>query len=241
MGASPLKCLIIEDEPIAADVIRDYIEQVSFLELRGVCSDAIYALEKMQEEPVDVIFLDIHLPKLKGLDFLKSLQRRPQTILTTAYHDYALDAFEEGVVDYLMKPIEFSRFLKAVNRLERPALANPTTQACPDGEVRGYHFFNVNRQKVRVFYDEILYVESLKDYCSIVTEHAPVMTRGQIGELERLLQPHGFLRIHRSYLVNLAQVRVFSATDISVGNKVLPVGRSYKEKVSAALDMYFSR
>ena len=241
METSPLNCLIIEDEPIAAEVMRDYISQVSFLSLQGICTDAIYALAKMQEVPIDVIFLDIHLPKLKGLEFLKSLQHRPQTILTTAYHDYALEAFEEDVVDYLMKPIEFSRFLKAVNRLERPAPATQSLFVPPGPEPRGYHFFNVNRQMVRVFFDEILYVESLKDYCKIVTGNPPIVTRGQIGELERLLQPERFLRIHRSYLVNLAQVRVFSANDITVGTRVLPVGRSYKEKVAAALHTYFNQ
>ncbi len=121
MDPDSLKCLIIEDEPIAAEVLRDYIDQVAFLDLRGHCTDAVFALEHLHKEPVDVIFLDIHLPKLKGLDFLRSLQQRPQTILTTAYHEYALDGFEEGVVDYLMKPIAFSRFLKAVNKLDRKA------------------------------------------------------------------------------------------------------------------------
>lgn len=244
MGQGKLTCLIIEDEPIAAEVIRDYVQQIDFLELRGVCTDAIYALGKMQEESIDVIFLDIHLPRIKGLDFLKSLPQKPQTILTTAYHEYALDAFEEDVVDYLMKPIEFSRFLKAVNRLKRPAPAVSTPLESPSTESRGFHFFNVNRQMVKVYYDEILYVESLKDYCKIVIDagNGPgtdVITRGQIGELEDVFQQHGFLRIHRSFLVNLGQVRVYSATDLTVGNTVLPVGRSFKEKVAACLKTYW--
>ena len=205
-----LKCLIIEDEPIAAEVIEDYINQVAFLELRGTCKDAIFALERMHAESMDVIFLDIHLPKLKGLDFLRSLKHKPQTILTTAYHDYALEAFEEDVVDYLMKPIEFSRFLKAVNKLKRPqepAASEPE----PAPVNRPFHFFNVNKNMVRVFYDEILYVESLKDYSKIVTPEEKIVTRGQIGEMESLLSPHGFVRIHRSYLVisHLAKVSKF--------------------------------
>jgi DNA-binding LytR/AlgR family response regulator len=114
-----LSCLIIEDEPLAAELLEDYVNQVSFLELRGTCKDALFALERLQEEDIDVVFLDIHLPKLKGLEFLRSLKDKPQTILTTAYHQYALEAFEEEVVDYLMKPIDFPRFLKAVNKLDR--------------------------------------------------------------------------------------------------------------------------
>ncbi len=242
MDQATLKCLIIEDEPIAAEVIKDYVEQVGFLELRGICTDAIYALEKMRQEPIDVIFLDIHLPRIKGLDFLKSLQQKPQTILTTAYHEYALNAFDEDVVDYLMKPIEFSRFLKAVNRLARPA-ATPLPKIGA-GETRDFHVFNVNRQMVKVYNNEILYVESLKDYCKIVTinkddSDSKIVTRGQIGELDDLLKEQGFLRIHRSFLVNLAHVRVYSASDITVGNTVLPVGRSFKEKVAAMLQAYF--
>lgn len=236
MDSPALKCLIIEDEPIAAEVLEDYIEQVSFLELRGICSDAIFALERLRQEQIDVIFLDIHLPKLKGLDFLRSLQSRPQAILTTAYHEYALDAFEEDVVDYLMKPIAFSRFLKAVNKLDRgvdrPAGAAPTTD-------RPFRFFNVNKNMVKVFYDEILFVESLKDYSQIVTSQEKIITRGQIGEMEALLKPFGFLRIHRSYLVSLAKIKAYSATEITVGGQVFPIGRSYKELVANVIEKYF--
>lgn len=248
MGSQPLKCLIIEDEPIAAEVIQDYVEQVAFLELRGICKDAIFALEHMHKEHIDVIFLDIHLPKLKGLDFLRSLQQKPQTILTTAYHHYALDAFEEDVVDYLMKPIEFSRFLKAVNKLKRPAdttstSTNPTSISLVPKEPalteRPFRFFNVNKQMVKVFYDEILYVESLKDYSKIITREQIIVTRGQIGEMEALLQTYGFLRVHRSYLVSLSAIKAYSATDITVGEQSLPIGRSYKGLVSKALQSYF--
>ena len=239
MSSKPLTCLIIEDEPIAAEVIQDYVEQVAFLELRGICKDAIFAMERLREESIDVIFLDIHLPKLKGLDFLRSLQKKPQTILTTAYHDYALEAFEEDVVDYLMKPIAFSRFLKAVNKLERPA-ATASTEISPAlATERPFRFFNVNKTMVKVFYDEILYIESLKDYSKIVTTEEHIVTRGQIGEMETLLQGHNFLRIHRSYLVNVANIKTFSATDINVGKQDLPIGRSYKEMVKQALDDYY--
>lgn len=234
MSSSPLTCLIVEDEPIAAEVLQDYIEQVAFLELRGICKDAFYALDRLHEEPIDVLFLDIHLPKLKGLEFLKSLTHRPQTILTTAYHDYALDAFEEGVVDYLMKPVEFARFLKAVNKLKRHK--SDPVPASTDSDARPFRFFNVNKNMVKVFYDDILYVESLKDYSHIVTPEEKIMTRGQIGEMEGMLQGHGFVRIHRSYVVNLSKIRAYSATDITIGSQQLPIGRSYRELVRKALE-----
>ena len=236
MGMKPLTCLIIEDEPIAAEVIQDYINQVDFLELRGICPDAISAMERLHLEPIDVLFLDIHLPKLKGLDFLRSLRQQPQTILTTAYHDYALDAFEEDVIDYLMKPIPFARFLKAVNKLSRHQAAGPTPPSPQAPTEHPFHFFNVNKQKVKVFYNEILYVESLKDYSKIVAIKDNIVTRGQIGEMEALLQPHGFLRIHRSFLINTAHIRAYSATDITIQTIQLPIGRSYKGLVMQVLN-----
>ncbi len=239
MGNNSLKCLIIEDEPIAAEVIQDYINQVAFLELQGICKDAVVALERLHIEPIDVIFLDIHLPKLKGLDFLRSLEQKPQTILTTAYHQYALDAFEENVVDYLMKPISFSRFLKAVNKLNKQQELTRTKALAEIPTNRSFRFFNVNKNKVKVFFNEILYVESLKDYSKIVTRHEQIVTRGQIGEMETMLQSHSFLRIHRSYLVNLSQISAYSATSITVGNQLLPIGRSYKGLVMKAMEEYY--
>ncbi len=233
-----LTCLIIEDEPIAAEVLQDYIGEVSFLELKGICKDAIFALDRLSREKIDVLFLDIHLPKLKGLDFLKTLNVKPQTILTTAYHEYALDAFDEGVIDYLMKPIEFSRFLKAVNKLERREEME-NLRIPPPSDLRPFRFFNVNKKKVKVYYDEVLYIESLKDYSRIYTLDASLVTRGQIGELEALFKPYHFLRIHRSFIVAMDKIKAYSATEVEVEGKSLPIGRSYKEWAAQALNEYF--
>jgi DNA-binding LytR/AlgR family response regulator len=235
--STKLSCLIIEDEPIAAEVLKDYVEQVSFLELKGICKDAIFALERLKNESIDVLFLDIHLPKLKGLEFLKILKDKPQTILTTAYHQYALDAFEEEVVDYLMKPIEFSRFLKAVNKLkpkEVPQFTPNTTETS-----RPFRFFNVNKKMVKVFYDEVLYVESLKDYSKIFTKENVLTVRGQIGEMEAIFNDFNFLRIHRSFIVPLEKIQAYSATEIEVEGKNFPIGRSYKQLVSERIRAYF--
>ncbi|GAB5554299.1 MAG: LytTR family DNA-binding domain-containing protein [Saprospiraceae bacterium] len=224
-------CLIIEDEPLAAEVIRDYISEVTFLDLKGICTDALDALDLLQRTPVDVLFLDIHLPKLKGLPFLKTLSYQPQVILTTAYHQYTLDAFEIGVVDYLVKPIEFMRFLKAVNKLQfkqEQGFKAPTLEPLPQ---RPFRFFNVNKKMVRIFFDEILYVESLKEYCRIFTAQENWVTRGQIGEMEAIFQAHRFMRIHRSYLVAIDKIKAYSTSKITVENKDLPIGRSYKRKV----------
>lgn len=236
-----LSCIIIEDEPIAAEVLQDYISQISFLELKDTCKDAIYALELLNNEPIDVIFLDIHLPKLKGLEFLKILNYKPQTILTTAYHQYALDAFEEDVVDYLLKPIEFSRFLKAVNKLKWKPVPKSGRKTAPATDTsKAYQFFNVNKKMVKVFCNDILYIESLKDYSRIYTKDSELVTRKQIGEMEEIFKSRNFLRIHRSYIVSLDRVRAYSSNEVEVDGKSLPIGRSYKELVAQGLKNFFN-
>ena len=236
-----MTCLIIEDEPIAAEVLEDYIQQIGFLELKGICRDAIFAMEKLEKEAIDVIFLDIHLPKLKGLDFLKTLSKPPQAILTTAYHQYAIDAFELNVVDYLMKPIDFGRFLKAVNKIKRKGQTNITNPKTTPSSTKNFRFFNVNKKKIKVYYDKIQYIESLKDYSRIVTAEDALVTRGQLGEMETLFAGHDFLRIHRSYLINLEQITAYSASEVEIAGKPLPVGRSYKELVAKRLAKYFGQ
>ena len=226
-----LKCLIVEDEPIAAEILEDYIQNVPFLDLAGTCPDALYALEKLQEESIDLIFLDIHLPKLKGLDFLKSLQKRPKVIITSAYHQYALEGFELDVVDYLLKPVEFSRFLKAVNKIQ---VSKP--KVFPSIADKPYHFFNVNKKKVKVYESDILFIESLKEYVRIFTSKQQLVTKYQIGEIANVLNQKHFLRIHRSYIIALDKVSAFSSTHIEVERHTLPIGRSYKNTVSTILE-----
>jgi len=235
MSKRKLTCLIIEDEPIAAEVLEDYISQVSFLDLKGKCKDAVSALEQINKNRVDVIFLDIHLPKIKGLDFLRTLEIKPQTILTTAYHQYALDAFEEGVVDYLMKPIEFSRFLKAVNKLDYKNTESYTPLGDQSPASKDFHFFNVNKKMVKVYIDDILFVESLKDYCRIHLPTDNIVTRMQIGEMERLFESRGFLRTHRSFLISKNKIKAYSGASVEIGGHEIPIGRSYKSAVDQSL------
>lgn len=227
-------CMIVEDEPLAAEVLQDYIHQVPFLQLKGVCADAIYAMELLQKEKVDLIFLDIHLPKLKGLEFIRTLKHPPQIIIVSAYHEYALQGYEYNVLDYLLKPVEFSRFLMAVNKLARPLEAGPVT-AAPASE-RPSLFFNVGKKKVKVFLDEILYIESFKEYIRIFTRTKSILTKFQLGEAESLLARNNFIRVHRSYIVARDKIDAFTAADIDVNGKLIPVGRSYKELVQSVLE-----
>ncbi|MBO9635041.1 MAG: response regulator transcription factor [Chitinophagaceae bacterium] len=231
------RCIIVEDEPLAAEVLKDYIQQIPFLQLKGVCNDAIYALETLQKEPIDLIFLDIHLPKLKGLDFLRSLKHPPAVIITSAYQEYALQGYEHNVVDYLLKPIEFSRFLMAVNKLKAQQVAGqlPETPAIST-PVRTYFFFNVSKKRVKVYLDEMLYIESLKEYIRITTKGKTILTKFQLGQIEELLARNNFLRIHRSFIVAKDKIDAFTATDVEVNGKLIPIGRSYKELVLRALE-----
>jgi DNA-binding LytR/AlgR family response regulator len=228
-------CIIVEDEPLAAEVLEDYIKQVPFLQLKGICSDAIYAMDMLQKEKIDLIFLDIHLPKLKGFDFVKALKNPPQVIITSAYQEYALQGYELNVVDYLLKPIEFSRFLMAVNKLKQAAAPAPAP-AMPARQERLQLFFNVSKKKVRVYLDEILYIESMKEYIRIVTRDKTILTKFQIGQIEELLARNNFLRVHRSFIVAKDKIEAFTATDVEVNGKPIPIGRSYKELVVSLLE-----
>ena len=231
-----LRCLIIEDEPLAAEVLQEYVVALPHLELVGICPDAIYALEVLQKTSVDLLFLDIHLPKLKGLDFLRSLSSPPKVILTTAYHQYALESYEHDVVDYLLKPIEFSRFVKAVNKAVMQMQAQVQTQV-QDGVVREalYHFVKVNKRQVKVILKDILYIESIKEYAHIHTRGGIIITKAQLGELADRFDSDNLLRVHRSYLVAKDKIQAFSSSEIELGEENIPIGRSYKREVLQVL------
>jgi DNA-binding LytR/AlgR family response regulator len=227
-----ISCLLLEDEPLAAEVLEDYISQVPFLDLKASCSHALAALEVLQREPIGLIFLDINLPRMKGLDFIRTLVDPPKIIVTTAYQEYALQGYELNVVDYLLKPLEWSRFLMAVNKLNATTAATaPPASAAPQAEGRPHLFFNVNKRRVKVCFDEILYVESMKEYIRIVTPNKSILTKYPLNEIEGLLRQSNFLRIHRSFIVAKDKIDTFSATDVEVGGKQLPIGRNYKEAV----------
>ncbi len=226
------RCIIVEDEPLAAEVLEDYTKQVPFLKWVATCGDALYAMELLQEQQIDLIFLDIHLPRLKGFDFLKTLKNPPHVIITSAYHEYALQGYEFNVVDYLLKPVEFSRFLAAVNKVQQ--FSNTPKPVAEAGETT-YLYFNVSKKKVKVMLDDILYIESLKEYVRIVTRTKTILTKFQLGQIEDLLAKNHFIRIHRSFIVANNKIDAFSATDVEIGGKQIPIGRSYKELVQSLL------
>jgi DNA-binding LytR/AlgR family response regulator len=229
-------CLIIEDEPLAAEVLGDYVSQVPFLHLKGICADAIYALELLQQTKIDLIFLDIHLPKLKGYDFLRTLHHPPKVIITTAYREYALEGYDLNVVDYLLKPVEFSRFLTAVNKIKSgldreaaPALASADNEESP------YLLVNVNKKRMKVYLGDILFIESRKEYINIVTQQQAFLTKYPLGEIDQQLDKANFLRVHRSFIVSRKKISAFNAVEVDIAGTAIPIGRSYKELVLSVL------
>jgi DNA-binding LytR/AlgR family response regulator len=224
-----LQCLIVEDEPLAAEVLTDYISQVTFLSVTSWCTDAMKALEVLRSQAIDVMFLDLHLPGIKGFELLKTLNHRPQVIITTAYHEYALRGYEWQVIDYLLKPIEFSRFLSAVNKL---SVKNDfqKTGFSEESSSKPYLFFYADKKQVKVWLEEILFVESQKDYLKIVTRNKTIITRQTLQELEQQL-PSEFTRVHRSYIVCTKAIDSFSSSEMEVANTKIPIGRNYRDTV----------
>ncbi|MFN4257287.1 MAG: LytR/AlgR family response regulator transcription factor [Saprospiraceae bacterium] len=235
-----MRCIIVEDEPLAAEILSEYIAQTPFLSLVEVCNDAIRALDVVQNQQIDVIFLDINLPKLNGIEFIKTLRRQPKIIITSAHHEFAVEGFDLQVTDYLLKPIEFSRFTMAVQKLLQPVKSAPSEAIRPTPPasaeaVRPYYFFTVNKRSVKIYLDEILFIESLKDSVSIHTKAKTHHTHYQLGELEELIRSDNFLRIHRSFLVAVDKIESFSATEVEIAGRELPIGRSYKNIVMERL------
>ena len=228
----PVKCLIVDDEPMARDVIRRYIENIPALAVAGEFGNAIDAMMFMQDTTVDIIFLDIRMPRLNGTDFVRSLRNVPKIIFTTAHKEYAHEGFELDVVDYLLKPIRFDRFLKAVNKAfpQRQQEAGPGVFP---GNVENkfaspFMYVKVDRKMVKVLLDDVMFIESDKDYVKIYTTNSTIITRQTISSVEAMLSENKFLRIHRSFIVSLDKIKSFSNETVEIGNKELPIGKLYR-------------
>jgi DNA-binding LytR/AlgR family response regulator len=230
-----LSCLIIEDESLLADVLVEYISQVPYLELKKVFSDGMTALEYLEVNNADLIFIDINMPKLKGIDFIRMFPNNAKYIITTAYHEYAVEGFTLNVVDYLLKPIEFNRFMVAVNKVFDAGIMSSRPVA-ENGALKDYFYINMNKRRVKVNFSEILYIEGLKEYVKIhVTREKLLITKMQIGHIHELLN-EDFVRIHRSFIVAKKKVNSYNHVEVNIGNSILPVGTNYKESISRLLE-----
>ena len=237
-----IHCLIIDDEPPAREILKQHIAGVEALELAGTCSNAVEAVSFLKEHPVDLLLLDIQMPQLLGTNFIRTLKNPPKVIFTTAYRKYAVEGFELDAVDYLLKPISFERFLKAVNKVLQlnisSAQAMPTSarKEKQNGESNSFLYFRAERKMVKVFFRDILYVEGLKDYIRIVTDNKPIVTKYVLSTLEEMLPANEFLRIHKSYIVAIYKIDSYNTDTIHIAKHELPIGRLYKFDVNRVLN-----
>lgn len=229
----PYHCLIVDDEPLAIQLIESHISQISTLEVKATSQTAMKALELLKEERFDLIFLDIQMPVLTGIELLRTMKNPPSVIFTTAFRDYAVESYELDAIDYIVKPITFARFVKAVDKFLDSKNRNNTSfqssQSASKIEAASI-YVNVNKKYIKVVFDEINYIESVKDYIHIHTQDKTIVTKEKISEFELKL-PTTFLRVHRSFIVNSPKLTAFTAQDVEIGAKEIPIGKSYKDEV----------
>ena len=226
-----LKCMVIDDEPLAIQLLANHISKVSFLELVSTFNNPMEALISFNSQPVDLIFLDIQMPQLTGIQFMKLLQNRAQVVISSAYQEYAIEGFEHNVTDYLLKPISFERFYKAVEKAYN--LKNPSHILEQKQDLYpatgGYIFVKVETKMVRVELDDILYIEGLKNYVSIYIKAHRIVTLQVMKQLEEILPPNRFVRVHKSYIVALDKINSIERQEITINDRIIPIGITYQE------------
>ncbi|SED20857.1 DNA-binding response regulator, LytR/AlgR family [Tenacibaculum sp. MAR_2009_124] len=231
-----VRCLIVDDEPLAVQLIQKHIERIESLEVSTTCNNALKAFEILNTQEIDLMFLDIKMPNITGLDFLKTIKNPPKTIFTTAYRDYAIESYDLDVVDYLLKPITFERFFKSVDRFLRNKKQN-VSELEVLSEEREFKFLKSGNKHHKVFFDDILFVESIKDYVRIhLVNDKRIVVKYKIGDMERDLKKQDFFRVHRSYIINKKRITAFSSNEIEIDSIEVPIGASYKEEVNTFLN-----
>jgi DNA-binding LytR/AlgR family response regulator len=231
-----IRCLIVDDEPPAREIIRRYVQEIPMLQLMGECANAIQVLTILQQQQIDLLFLDIRMPQLNGTDFIKTLQHPPKVIFTTAFSEYALEGYELDVVDYLMKPIRFDRFLKAVNKAF--PLNNASTALKPvvsgiteEKKNESFVYFRADRKMVKVMLDDILYIESMKDYIKVNTRQGVIITKQSISSVEAMLPGKLFVRTHRSFIVSINKIKSFTNELVEIDKTDIPIGKLFRNGV----------
>lgn len=226
-----IKCMIVDDEPLAIELMTSHVDKIDQLELIATANNPIEAIGLLKDHQIDLLFLDIQMPVLTGIELVKALQNRPDVIFTTAYREYAVESYELDVVDYLMKPITFVRFVQSVNKyIDKKSDHSKEDKNNTSTSESDSIYVNVNRRYVKVIFEDINYIESVKDYIHIHTINDTVVTKETISNFETKL-PSKFLRIHRSFIVNRAKITAFTSHDIEIGTKEIPIGGSYRDEV----------
>lgn len=231
-----IKCIIVEDEPLARKLLADYISKVSSLQLVAICSNSLEAMEALKREPIDLMFLDIQMPEITGISLLKILNTRPLVVLTTAYSEYALESYELDVVDYLLKPITLERFLKAVDKVhQRLALPQPVAHVS-EKPASDFIFVKDGTKLVKVKLNEVLYVEGLKDYVIIHTSQQKIVSLQRLKSLEEQLPSNQFFRVHHSYIINLQAIETVHKGEVQIGDSLIPISESYRKTFKEFID-----
>lgn len=231
-----IRCMLVDDEPPAIDLLKKHISTLSNMEVVASCHSAIEASEILKEESIDLLFLDIQMPVLTGLDFLKTTNHLPKIILTTAHREYALEGYDLDVIDYLLKPISFQRFFKAVQKYHQQIEPKGVDRDAEKEVIPVDHIYvNINKKHYKVLFDSILYIESLKDYVRIHTTDQPLIVKGNIGSILERLPNKQFLRIHRSYIIAINKITAYTHLDIEIDGIEIPIGPTYKETLKVIL------
>jgi DNA-binding LytR/AlgR family response regulator len=226
-----LKCIIIDDEPVARKVLEEFVEEVGYLELAGQAENPLKAMDLLNAGDIDILFLDINMPKINGIDFLKSSRTDASVIITTAYPDYAVESYGFDVADYLLKPISFDRFLKACNKAKEAREWRKTGQAPPVRPNNDHFFIKSNNQIEKVFYDELLYAEAMLNYVMLYTNTRKMMVYVTIKSLEEQLPSDTFIKVHKSFIVNINKVKRIEGNVLDIGNEKIAISQSLREKV----------
>lgn len=221
-----INCVIIDDEPLAINVIKNHLQEFQNITIVDTFNNPLDALSTLENNQIDVLFLDINMPKMNGLDFLKNIPIRPHVIITTAYREFAAESYDLDVLDYLVKPVPFPRFLKSINKLTQRIHNDQNIKNTPSTE-DSYIFLKVDKKLVKVKYDDILYIESLKDYIKVCTTVSNYIVHKSLTSITEELPENNFLRIHRSYTIAIDKVKSVEGNSIEISNKRLPIGRKY--------------
>jgi len=230
------RVLIVDDEPLAINVIKRYLENFENFEIAGTAQNAIDAFSIISKEHIDAIFLDINMPTMSGLDLIRNLKNPPLVVITTAFREYAVESFDLEAIDYLVKPISLERFMSSIARIEKrlgekeSQAAAPAPTASPKAE-KDHVFLKVDKRMVKVKYDDIIFIESLKDYVCVVTGSEKLINHNNLVSIAEVLPPEEFVRIHRSYIISLSKVTAIEGNCVEINGKLLPIGRNYQKHI----------
>lgn len=235
--SKPIPCIIVDDEPIAREILENHLRKIAIINVVATCKNAIEAFNAINSNKVDVIFLDINMPEISGLSFAKSINKNIKIIFTTAYREYAVDGFDLKAVDYLLKPISFERLLQAVNKfLDETISINSDENEELSNDKSDFIFVRSDRKMVKINFDDINYIESLGDYLKIHLPNKIIITRETITSIEVKLPKNDFLRIHRSFIISINKIESFTNESVDINKKAIPISRSYKKNVLLRLE-----